>query len=234
MPTGMLEVVIAEGRRLKDKDTVGQSDPFVEIYTHKKYKQRTTTKSNTSDPVWNERFTLNITPQDDTIYFDVYDADVGDKDAIGNGKVKLKNVFDDGKFDEWVKLPAHLGLSVHGEIHVIMSFTVSISSCCDHQPRIACIQYSSLHNHQVCSFITNTITNTKLTLILIHTLIHNKENAAHAMSWSVDPSIHHIIVSFQNDLVEFRWITSDIKQGHLIIDRYGSKQPIVIHHTSFE
>ena len=126
MPSGSLEVIVVEGRGLKDKDTVGQSDPFVEIYTQKKYKQRTSTQQNTHNPVWNERFVLNIHPDDDTIHFDVYDQDVGDKDSIGNGKVKLKQVLDDGKFDEWVKLPAHLGLSVHGEIHVIMNFTVSL------------------------------------------------------------------------------------------------------------
>ncbi|CAF1268925.1 unnamed protein product [Rotaria magnacalcarata] len=122
MPKGTLEVIIVEGRRFKDKDTVGQSDPFIELYLHKKYKQRTTTIPNTDDPVWNERFTFNINEDEDTIHFDVYDEDAGDKDSIGSGKVKLKNVFDDGKFDEWVKLPAHLGVSVHGEIHIIMNF----------------------------------------------------------------------------------------------------------------
>ena len=157
MPTGTLEVIIAEGRRLKDKDAVGQSDPFVEIYTQKKYKQRTTTISNTSDPVWNERFTFNIQPADDTIHFDVYDADVGDKDAIGNGKVKLKNVFDDGKFDEWVKLPAHLGLSVHGEIHVIMNFTVSALSYHDQLLRMSYIPCSSLRDQQLSDFSSRTL-----------------------------------------------------------------------------
>ncbi|CAF1036556.1 unnamed protein product [Rotaria sordida] len=125
MPAGTLEVTIAEGRRLKDKDTVGQSDPFVELYTQKNCKQRTRAIPNTHDPAWNEVFTFNIHPEDDTIHFDVYDSDVGDKDLIGRGKVKLSKVFDDGTFDDWVKLPAHLGLSVHGEIHVIMNFTPS-------------------------------------------------------------------------------------------------------------
>jgi Ca2+-dependent lipid-binding protein len=111
---------------LKDKDAVGQSDPFVEVYIDKKYKQRTTTQQNTQEPVWNERFTFNLHGGEETIHFNVYDADVGDKDSIGNGKVKLKHVFDDGQYDDWVKLPAHLGLSVHGELHVVMKFTVIV------------------------------------------------------------------------------------------------------------
>jgi Ca2+-dependent lipid-binding protein len=128
MPAGTLEVIIVEGRHLKDRDAVGQNDAYVEVYLDKKYKQRTTTISNSNNPVWNERFILNLQKGDDTIHFDVYDADVVSRDSIGNGKVKLKNVFDDGKFDEWVKLPAKLGLSSHGEIHVIMNFLVRFLS----------------------------------------------------------------------------------------------------------
>ncbi|CAF3855918.1 unnamed protein product [Rotaria sp. Silwood1] len=54
---------------------------------------------------------------DDTIYFNVYDTDIGDRNSISIGKFKWKHVF-----DEWVKLPAKLDLSSHGEIHVIMNF----------------------------------------------------------------------------------------------------------------
>ena len=125
MVPGVLEVTIVEGRSLKNCDFFGENDAYVEVYTEKKYKQRTRTIKNSNNPVWNEQLRFNIHKGDDTIHFDVYDSDVGGKDAIGNGKVKLKHVFDDGKFDEWVKLPAHFGLSVHGEIHVIMNFTVS-------------------------------------------------------------------------------------------------------------
>jgi Ca2+-dependent lipid-binding protein len=124
MPKGTLEVIIAEGRQLKDKDTIGNNDAYVEVFIDKDYKQRTTTVSNTNDPVWNQRFTFNIREGDDTIRFYIYDDDIGDKDSIGRCKVKLRNVFDDGKFDEWVKLPVLLGLSSHGELHIIMNFTV--------------------------------------------------------------------------------------------------------------
>ena len=125
MPAGRLEVTIAEGRKLKDEDLVGQNDAYVEVYVDKKYRQKTTTVANSNNPVWNQQFTFNIQKGDDDIHFHVYDDDVGDRDAIGSCKVKLKNVFDDGRFDEWVKLPAKFGLSSHGEIHIIMRFTVS-------------------------------------------------------------------------------------------------------------
>ncbi|CAF2109581.1 unnamed protein product [Rotaria magnacalcarata] len=125
MPEGTLEVIVIEGQNLKDRDVVGQNDAYIEIYTDKKYKQRTKTISNTNNPTWNERFTFNIHKGDDTIHFDVYDADVVGRDSIGNCKVKLKHVFDDGKFDEWVKLPTMLGLASNGQIHVVMNFRPS-------------------------------------------------------------------------------------------------------------
>ncbi|CAF0863967.1 unnamed protein product [Adineta ricciae] len=125
MPNGTLEVIIVEGRNLKDRDIIGQNDAYVEIYLDKKYRQRTKIVKNSNSPVWNERFTFNIHKGDDTIHFAVYDDDLVGRDSIGSGKVKLKHVFDDNKHEEWVKLPAHLGLSSHGEIHVIMNFTPS-------------------------------------------------------------------------------------------------------------
>ncbi|CAF1079876.1 unnamed protein product [Adineta ricciae] len=125
MPNGTLEVIVVEGRDLKDKDLMGQNDAFVEIYIDKKYKQRTTTISNTNNPIWNERFSFNLQKNDETIHFDVYDADLIGRDSIGNCKIKLKHVFDDGKYDEWIKLPSMFGLSSKGQIHIIMNFIPS-------------------------------------------------------------------------------------------------------------
>ena len=106
---------------------VGQNDAYVEIYTDKKYKQRTKTIENTNNPVWNERFSFNLhkgmtrfTSRSTMLMWSA-------RMTSGECKVKLKHVFDDGKFDEWVKLPAMLGLSSKGEIHVRMNFRVSHS-----------------------------------------------------------------------------------------------------------
>ncbi len=125
MPTGTLEIIIAEGRNLKDRAFIGQNDAYVELYLEKKYRQRTTIQKNSNNPVWNERFTFNIHKGHDTIHFHVFDDDLIGRDSVGTGKVNLKKVFDDGQFDEWVKLPAKFGLTSHGEIHVIMNFIVS-------------------------------------------------------------------------------------------------------------
>jgi Ca2+-dependent lipid-binding protein len=125
MSIGTLEVTIVEGRNLKNRDIIGENDAYVELCLEKKYKQRTIIIKNSNNPVWNERFTFNVHKGDDTIYFHVYDDDLIGRDSVGSGKVKLKHVFDNGTFDEWVKLPAKFGLTSHGEIHVIMNFIVS-------------------------------------------------------------------------------------------------------------
>lgn len=125
MPTGKLEVTIVEGRNLKNRDFFGQNDAYVEIYLEKKYRQRTTIKKNSNNPIWDEEFTFNIHEGDHTIRFAVYDDDLIGRDSIGHGKIKLKHVFENNQFDDWIKLPAHFGLSLHGEIHVIMNFIVS-------------------------------------------------------------------------------------------------------------
>ncbi len=48
MSIGTLEVIIVEEYHLKDQDLVSQNNAYVEIYLDKKYKQHTTTISNTS------------------------------------------------------------------------------------------------------------------------------------------------------------------------------------------
>ena len=53
-----LQVTVVEARNLKDEDTLGQNDAYVELYLDKDYKQRTTTIKDTNSPTWNETFTL--------------------------------------------------------------------------------------------------------------------------------------------------------------------------------
>lgn len=61
---------------------------------------------NNNNPVWNERFTLNVQEGHDN----VYDEDICGKHTIGSGKVKLKHGIDGAKFNEWVQLTIYLDL----------------------------------------------------------------------------------------------------------------------------
>lgn len=56
-----LQITVVEGRNLKKKDFFSESDPFVQIYLDdKNQKQKTTVKSNTKNPTWNETFVLYV------------------------------------------------------------------------------------------------------------------------------------------------------------------------------
>ncbi|CAF0773758.1 unnamed protein product [Rotaria sordida] len=124
MSNGALRVTVVEARNLKDQDTLGQNDAYIELYLDKDYKQRTTTIKDTNSPTWNENFTFNLQKGDDTLHIKVYDDDVVGKDSIGSAKVNLKKVQQaGGRLDEWVKLPAHLGLGSHGEVHLILQLS---------------------------------------------------------------------------------------------------------------
>jgi hypothetical protein len=59
----------------------------------------------------------------------VYDDDVVSRDSVGSAKIDLKkHVFGKGRYNEWVTLPAMLGLRSKGEIHVIIEHRVITSS----------------------------------------------------------------------------------------------------------
>lgn len=123
MPQGTLDIIISEGRNLKDENTYDDKNIFFEAYINKNFKQRTNMVSNTNDIIWNEQLSFNIKRNgDDTLHFDIYeDGEV----LIGKCKIKLKRVLNDGKYNEWIKIPVMYGSKSHGEIHVIMKFEVS-------------------------------------------------------------------------------------------------------------
>jgi hypothetical protein len=55
----------------------------------------------------------------------VYDDDVAGRDSIGKASIDLKKqALSEGRFEEWIKLPAVLGFRSKGEIHVIMEYHV--------------------------------------------------------------------------------------------------------------
>ncbi len=65
----------------------------------------------------------------DHLHLHVYDDDVVSRDSVGSAKIDLKkHVFGKDRYNEWVTLPAMLGLRSKGEIHVIIEHRVITSS----------------------------------------------------------------------------------------------------------
>ena len=77
-----------------------------------------------NNPCWNQTFTFNLEEsRKHKLYFEVMDKDKIGDDDIGEGKLDFADVFETGSIDTWVNLPAKLGLSSHGEIHVHVTFS---------------------------------------------------------------------------------------------------------------
>ncbi|KAI8379779.1 C2 domain-containing protein [Radiomyces spectabilis] len=123
-PEGTLSVTIIEARKLHGEDLIGKNDPYVELWLDEKYKQRTKELSNTNDPVWNQTFTFPIEGGSSVhkLYLKVLDKDPIGSDKIGEAKLDFADAFRGSPIDTWVKLPAKLGLTSHGEVHVYIQF----------------------------------------------------------------------------------------------------------------
>lgn len=94
-----------------------------ELWIDEDYKQKTTVISNTNDPVWNQTFTFNLgESRKHKLYIKVMDKDKVGSDKIGDTTFDLEEAFSGAPIDTWIKLPAKLGLTSHGEIHIYMQF----------------------------------------------------------------------------------------------------------------
>uniref|UniRef100_A0A2P2KZS0 Synaptotagmin-1-like n=1 Tax=Rhizophora mucronata TaxID=61149 RepID=A0A2P2KZS0_RHIMU len=95
-PVGILHVRVLRAMKLKKKDLLGASDPYVKIkLTEDKLpSKKTTVKHKNLNPEWNEEFNLVVKdPQSQAVEFHVYDWEqVGKHDKMGMNVVPLKEL----------------------------------------------------------------------------------------------------------------------------------------------
>ena len=123
-PGGVLNVTVIEARKLHGEDLVGKNDPYVELWIDDDYKQRTTVIDNTDNPVWNQSFTFNLPEggRKHKLELVVNDKDKIGSDEIGTAKFDFEEAFNGAPIDTWVNLPAKMGLTSHGEVHLYVQF----------------------------------------------------------------------------------------------------------------
>ncbi|KAL3840203.1 hypothetical protein ACJIZ3_024794 [Penstemon smallii] len=98
-PVGILNVKVVKAMKLKKKDLLGASDPYVKLkLTEDKLpSKKTTVKHKNLNPEWNEEFTFVVKdPKTQILEFNVYDWEqVGTHDKMGLNVIPLKDITPD-------------------------------------------------------------------------------------------------------------------------------------------
>ncbi|KAJ8765097.1 hypothetical protein K2173_010580 [Erythroxylum novogranatense] len=95
-PVGILNVKVLRALKLKKKDLLGASDPYVKVKLteDKLTSKKTTVKHKNLNPEWNEEFNVVVKdPETQAVEFHVYDWEqVGKHDKLGMNVVPLKEL----------------------------------------------------------------------------------------------------------------------------------------------
>ncbi|KAL5706461.1 Arf guanine nucleotide exchange factor syt1 [Ranunculus cassubicifolius] len=98
-PVGILHVKVVQAMKLKKKDLMGASDPYVKMkLTEEKLpSKKTTVKHKNLNPEWNEEFNMVVKdPSSQALEFTVYDWEqVGKHDKMGMNVIPLKDLSPD-------------------------------------------------------------------------------------------------------------------------------------------
>ncbi|KAI1318269.1 hypothetical protein EDD11_006965 [Mortierella claussenii] len=125
---GQLYIKLNSASGLTDKDLIGKSDPFVEMWLEKSYKQRSKDTKGLN-PVFNETFCFYVRPGQDKLYVRAVDKDTFRNDKIGDTTISLDQVKNTGSVGaQDYKLPKWLGLRSNGAINMQMQFVEDTSA----------------------------------------------------------------------------------------------------------
>ncbi|URE00637.1 C2 domain [Musa troglodytarum] len=98
-PTGILNVNVVRAYKLKKKDLLGKSDPYVKLKLSDDNlpSKKTTVKRSNLNPEWNEEFKLVVKePESQALELSVYDWEqVGKHDKMGMNTIPLKDLTPD-------------------------------------------------------------------------------------------------------------------------------------------
>lgn len=119
---GNLYVKLNHATNLRDKDRFGKSDPFIEMWLDKSYKQRTKVTKGLN-PTFNHTFHFYVRPGQNKLYVRAVDRDTFRNDKIGDTSISLSHVMSTGRegprdYD----LPRWFGLRSNGKLNMQMQF----------------------------------------------------------------------------------------------------------------
>ena len=113
----VLNISVLEAKDLKPMDFTGKSDPFVLLVLDDK-KEKSTYKSDTVDPVWNEDFVLSVRSKSSVLNVEVFDKDVVGDGLEGLVKIPMTDLLNQQKVDNWYLLENQEGGEEKGKIRL--------------------------------------------------------------------------------------------------------------------
>jgi Ca2+-dependent lipid-binding protein len=118
---GQLYVRLNSASGLRDKDWLGKSDPFFEVWLDKSYKARS--KDNKGlNPVYNQTFCFYVMPGQNKLYIRAVDKDTFSNDKIGEATISLTQVMLSGSVGPRdYTLPKWFGLRSDGKVCAVLS-----------------------------------------------------------------------------------------------------------------
>ncbi|XP_060171997.1 synaptotagmin-5-like [Lycium barbarum] len=125
-PTGVLEVKLVQAKELTNKDLIGKSDPFAELYVRpvRDRMKKSKTINNQLNPVWNEHFEFIVEdPLTQHLVVKIFDDEgLQAAELIGCAHIRL-NELEPGKVkDVWLKLVKDLEIQRdqknRGQVHL--------------------------------------------------------------------------------------------------------------------
>ncbi|KAG0260344.1 hypothetical protein BG011_001945 [Mortierella polycephala] len=120
--SGQLYVKLNHATNLRNKDFVGRSDVFVEMWLEKSYRQRSKEVKG-PNPVFDETFLFTVRSGQNKLYIRVVDKDTFSNDKIGEATVSLDAVMANGSAGPMdVKLPRWFGLRDNGSVNIQLRF----------------------------------------------------------------------------------------------------------------
>ncbi|KAK3834548.1 MAG: C2 domain-containing protein [Linnemannia gamsii] len=124
---GQLYVKLNRAVKLRDKDWFGKSDPFIEMWLEKDYKQRSKDTKGLS-PVFDQTFCFYVRPGQNKLHVRAVDKDTFSNDKIGEATIPLDSVMNSGSSPAAdYNLPKWFGLRSDGSINMQMQFVADPS-----------------------------------------------------------------------------------------------------------
>jgi hypothetical protein len=118
---GTLEVLVVEGKNIKNKEMFSKQDPYVKLMMDMETVVSKTHHNGGKNPTWNQTLFLNIIPGQNILKLECWDNDLASDDFIGGAVVNLDQILKTGSQDLWVDLRSRSG-SHAGQIRLVIYF----------------------------------------------------------------------------------------------------------------